>query len=728
MTRPSKILIFEDLPAHLDLMAQELASIDARPEIWWAPSLDSRPIQWTGPVLLTSTSFERDQAWERCLKESLHSYSLLIVDIKLPGTVCSCDDCQSDCQGLHLVRTIAQDANRERLLAKTFVATDQMPFVEGKAAQKELLDGCLQDGLSLFRKDKGFKLLADKAQAWLRFEEMGYSASHKVRDDLYLVGLQGREQRPEHVLIVGSSGTGKEQAAKFIHEFGGGGAFKVVLCGSLLEASFARSELFGHVRGAYTGALGHRAGILLTALGWAPPEKRAKVPKTAILESLKKLRDWSGRAQHLLDASVRAEQRDSAVKIEPGLASIAQEIATDITTFTAHELNSIVDQLKQWAEDAKDVKPEASEEYCRWLLRGTGEVLEVTDEPLVLRVKASAPTALIFLDEFQDLPVDVQALIMRLLEQGEMEVLGFNGKIKLVDAEGRLHLRVVGASNSQRVRQIVSARQLGSAGKSGKSIGDLLREDLVYRLAEWVVELPDLGKDEVDAFVERMQPDVEWHPNAKKLLRDRVESRSLPGHRRQLTHVIRRALAIAKYEREAGRQLGDGALRVLDSHVKTALEPILLKAETESLASVETEDGKAQHVATPVDVAKRLALKLPSAVCLASEFYVALRNALAEDWEVLGIPHLQIHHSPRELSRSVAVALFEGEGFAQRVMATRNLKVSAWKNDRARAEDKVYEAFASAAQTRPGQESHWPLRSTRVVGTAGTKNSTDPGQ
>lgn len=71
-----------------------------------------------------------------------------------------------------------------------------------------------------------------------------------------------------NILITGETGTGKELAAKAIHNLSRRRekAFQPIHCGSLAEGVL-ESELFGHVKGAFTGAVATRKGLLEVADG-----------------------------------------------------------------------------------------------------------------------------------------------------------------------------------------------------------------------------------------------------------------------------------------------------------------------------------------------------------------------------------------------------------------------------------------------------------------------------
>ena len=89
------------------------------------------------------------------------------------------------------------------------------------------------------------------------------------------------------VLLTGESGVGKERVARFIHNESArsGGPFVAINCGAVPE-NLLESELFGHVRGSFTGATQDRIGLfeganggtlLLDEIGEVPPPTQVKL-------------------------------------------------------------------------------------------------------------------------------------------------------------------------------------------------------------------------------------------------------------------------------------------------------------------------------------------------------------------------------------------------------------------------------------------------------------------
>jgi DNA-binding NtrC family response regulator len=88
----------------------------------------------------------------------------------------------------------------------------------------------------------------------------GLIGSGPAMQEVYRVTRQVAKTNAS-VLLLGETGTGKELIAKAIHQLSarGSGPFVRVNCGALTE-SLLESELFGHVRGSFTGAIANRTG------------------------------------------------------------------------------------------------------------------------------------------------------------------------------------------------------------------------------------------------------------------------------------------------------------------------------------------------------------------------------------------------------------------------------------------------------------------------------------
>src|SRR5690606_2683684 len=88
-------------------------------------------------------------------------------------------------------------------------------------------------------------------------------AMHRIYDLIKRVA-----QAPTNVMVTGESGTGKEMIAKAIH-FNGplkDKPFVTVNCGAIPE-SLMESEMFGHKKGSFTGAVADKQGLFEVADG-----------------------------------------------------------------------------------------------------------------------------------------------------------------------------------------------------------------------------------------------------------------------------------------------------------------------------------------------------------------------------------------------------------------------------------------------------------------------------
>jgi len=175
---------------------------------------------------------------------------------------------------------------------------------------------------SFTRKSGELQPLAEKTSEPLTFEEMiGSAPGFRLAVDT----AARVAATPAPILIEGESGVGKEVFAQAIHRGGPlrDGPLIAVNCGAI-PANLIESELFGHERGAFTGAFDRRTGhfanadggtIFLDEIGELPPEAQVKLLR--VLQS--------GEIQPV---GARAAKRVS-VRV---IAATNRSLAADVTT------------------------------------------------------------------------------------------------------------------------------------------------------------------------------------------------------------------------------------------------------------------------------------------------------------------------------------------------------------------------------------------------------------
>ncbi len=228
-------------------------------------------------------------------------------------------------------------------------------------------------------------------------------------------------QTSANVFISGESGTGKELVARAVHYNSDrrASAFVPVNC-SAIPDTLLESELFGHVKGAFTGAKDSRAGffeianggtIFLDEIGDASPNLQAKLLR--VMQSKEFCMVGSSRTRTVDTRIIAATHKDLKRLVEQGqfredlfyrihvveirLPSLAER-GDDILMLTNHFLRKFAHDMNREVPRMTDEALDALAQYAwpgnvrelenllqRLVIVGDGPVIDITDLPESMR-------------------------------------------------------------------------------------------------------------------------------------------------------------------------------------------------------------------------------------------------------------------------------------------------------------------------------------------------------
>jgi len=288
-----------------------------------------------------------------------NSYDCLLVDLDMPGM-----------NGIEVIRR-----------AKAMSPTVEAVVLTGKSSLETAI-GALRQGAfdyltkpcKLVELEALLKRVSDKRELTKRCAALQRRLEHVEGDRRLIGGSKAMQQvrdliakvAPTHstVLILGETGSGKELVARAVHEQSPRAdmPFVAINCGALPE-SLIESELFGHRRGAFTGADEHRAGLFevahggtlfLDEIGELPKAMQAKLLR--VLETGEIRRVGENEATQVDVRVVCATHRNLEQMVEEG--EFREDLMYRINTFEIH-----LPPLRQRVSDIPDL---ARHLYCRF--------------------------------------------------------------------------------------------------------------------------------------------------------------------------------------------------------------------------------------------------------------------------------------------------------------------------------------------------------------------------
>ncbi|MEC9442267.1 MAG: sigma-54 dependent transcriptional regulator [Myxococcota bacterium] len=195
--------------------------------------------------------------------EAGERYSIVLTDLKMPGV-----------SGLDVLRAVKRHDPACQVILMT-------AFASAETALEALREGAYDYMIKPFKRDQAVSVVRRALEKFSLLRENFYlrealEGKHSLGK---IIGKSEAMRRvfqmiervaptPSTILITGESGTGKELVAQAVHEKSdvSSGPFIPINCGAIPE-NLIESELFGHKKGAFTGAVADKQGMFAAASG-----------------------------------------------------------------------------------------------------------------------------------------------------------------------------------------------------------------------------------------------------------------------------------------------------------------------------------------------------------------------------------------------------------------------------------------------------------------------------
>jgi DNA-binding NtrC family response regulator len=303
-------------------------------------------------------------------------------------------------------------------------------------------------------------------QATRSWRNLLVGSSSAMREVVEIVELVGN--RRATVLLTGETGTGKEMAARALHMAGPRSATRMVAvnCAALPD-HLLEAELFGHTKGAFTGAVNarvglfeqaHRGTIFLDEIGEMPLPLQAKLLRVLQEREIQRIgssepvaidvRVIAASNVNLLEEVANRRFREDLyyrLNVVALRMPALREHPSDIPELTAHFLDKIAEHEPAWK---KHVSSQAMEMFLRYSWPGNVRQLE---HALESAVALSGARSILYPGDF-DLPAEVRPSEFGSLSALDVPESGINFEELMTGIERRLLERALAKSGGNKAR------------------------------------------------------------------------------------------------------------------------------------------------------------------------------------------------------------------------------------------------------------------------------------